>query len=140
MLYPKEVIEKAGAWIEGDKRAKAWLKENKYEEFIQLSDAISRNSKAFEYLLVHKHFALAAFVNSVWDDKKALNVLMDKKEFFLAAMSNYINGDDNARAFLIKNNVKHYADLAHKIQTKIRREADARTGLLNSGPFKAEKS
>ncbi|MES2138983.1 MAG: hypothetical protein V4511_04705 [Bacteroidota bacterium] len=139
MLYPKEAIEKAGAWMEGDGRAKAWLQESNYEELVQLKDAVSRYPKAFEYLLINKHFVLAAFVNSIWDDKKALKLLMDKKEFFWAAMSNYINGDENAHVFLIKNNLKHYADLAHKIQAKIRKEGDDRTGLFNSGPFKAEK-
>ncbi|MDP1747351.1 MAG: hypothetical protein Q8L90_17395, partial [Bacteroidota bacterium] len=94
MLYPKEAIEKAGAWMEGDVRAKLWLQESNYEELVQLKDAVSRYPKAFEYLLINKHFVLAAFVNSIWDDKKALKLLMDKKEFFLAAMSNYINGDE----------------------------------------------
>jgi hypothetical protein len=139
MVYPKEAIEKTSAWIEGDKHAKAWLQANNYEELVQLKDAVSRYSKAMEYLLVNKHFVLATFVNSIWDDKKAFRLLMDKKEFLWAAMSNYINGDDNAQAFLVKNNLRHYADLAHKLLTKIRKEGDESTGLFNSGPFKIEK-
>ena len=136
MLYPKEAIEKTTAWIEGDLRAKAWLQLNKYEELVQLKNAISRFPKPFEYLLVHKHFDLAAFVNAVWDDPKAFKVLMDKKEFHWAAMANYINGDDKAEVFLIKNNLKHYTQLAHKILEKIRKEGDENSNIFNSGPFK----
>ncbi|MBA3706176.1 MAG: hypothetical protein H0W84_09840 [Bacteroidetes bacterium] len=139
MLYAKETIEKAAAWIEGDTRAKQWLQQNNFEELVQLRDAVGRHAKAFEYLLVHKHVVLAAFVNAVWDDKNAFQLLMDKKEFFWAAMANYINGDDNAAVFLQKNNLKHYADLAHKIQAKIRREGDEGTNFFGSGPFKIEK-
>ena len=38
----------------------------------------------------------------------------------------------------VKNNLKHYAELAHKIQAKIRKEGDAGTSIF-SGPFKKEK-
>lgn len=139
MLYTKEVIEKTIAWIDGDTRAKQWLLENKCEELVILKDAVSRYPKAFEYLLVHKHLVLATFVNAIWDDKKAFKLLMDKKEFVWAAMANYINGDDNAAAFLHKNNLRYYAELAHKIQAKIRREGDEGTNFFGSGPFKMEK-
>jgi len=138
MLYPKEVIEKTSAWMEGDKGAKAWLQNNNYEEMVQLKDAVSRYPKAIEYLLIHKHLALAAFVNAIWEDQKAFKILMDKKEFHWAAMANYINGDDKAAIFLQKNNLKHYAALAHKILEKIRREGDENSNFFNSGPFKAE--
>ncbi len=121
--------------MEGDIHAKAWLQKNNYEELVQLKDAVSRYTKAIEYLLINKHFVLAAFVNSIWDDKKAFKLLMDKKEFHWAAMSNYINGDDNAQLFLVKNNLKHYANLAHKIQAKIRKEGDEGTSIF-SGPIK----
>lgn len=139
MLYSKEVIEKTSAWIDGDTRAKQWLQQNNYEELVQLKDAASRYPKAFEYLLVHKHVVLAAFVNAIWDDKKAFQLLMDKREFHWAAMANYINGDDNAAAFLKRNKLEHYALLAHKIQGKIRREGDEGTNFFGSGPFKVEK-
>ena len=138
MLYPKEVIEKTSAWIDGDVKAKGWLQHNNFEELVQLKNAVSRYSKAFEYLLVQKHIVLATFVNAIWDDKKAFKLLMDKKEFHWAAMANYINGDDKAAMFLNKNNLKHYAELAHKIQSKIRREGDEGTNFFGSGPFKKE--
>ncbi len=138
LLYPKDIIEKTIAWIEGDTRAKEWLQKNNYEEMVQLKDAASRYPKAFEYLLLHKHLVLAAFVNAIWEDKKAFKILMDKKEFHWAAMANYINGDDNAAMFLHKNNLKHYAELAHKLQAKIRKEGDEGTGIF-SGPFKVQK-
>lgn len=138
MLYPKEVIEKTSLWIEGDVKAKLWLQQNNFEELVQLKNAVSRYPKAFEYLLVHKHIVLAAFVNAVWEDKKAFKLLMDKKEFLWAAMANYINGDDNAATFLNKNNLKHYAELAHKIQAKIRREGDEGTNFFGSGPYKKD--
>ncbi len=138
MLYTKETIEKTSAWIEDSITAKQWLQQNNFEELVQLKDAASRHPKAFEYLLVQKHVGLAAFVNAIWDDKKAFQLLMKKKEFIWAAMANYINGDDNAAVFLHKNNFKHYADLAHKIQAKIRREGDEGTNFFGSGPFKRE--
>ena len=104
----------------------------------QLRHFLERRSyaKAFEYLLVHKHFVLAAFVNAIWEDKKAFQLLMASKAFVWAAMANYINGDDNAAMFLKKNKLEHYAELAHKIQAKIRREGDEGTNFFNSGPFK----
>lgn len=139
MLYSKEVIEKTSAWLEGDTRAKHWLQQNNLEELVQLKDAVSRFPKAFEYLLVHKHVILAAFVNAIWDDKKAFQLLMDKREFHWAAMANYINGDENAALFLKRNKLEHYAQLAHKIQAKIRREGDEGTNFFGSGPFKIEK-
>lgn len=139
MLYTREVIEKTSAWITGDSGAKQWLQDNNLEELVQLKDAVSRHAKAFEYLLVHKHAVLAAFVNAIWDDKKAFQLLMDKKEFVWAAMANYINGDDKAAVFLQKNNFKYYAELAHKIQAKIRKEGDEGTNIFGSGPFKVEK-
>jgi hypothetical protein len=51
-------------------------------------------------------------------------------------MANYINGDAKAAAFLEKYNLKHYAELAHKIQSQIRKENDKRSNFFNSGPFK----
>ena len=136
MLYPKEVIQHVSAWIEGSTAAKTWLQEHHFEELVQLKDAVSRHSKPFEYLLVHKHIILAAFVNAVWEDQKAFKLLMDQRAFHWAAMANYINGDDKAALFLKNNKLEHYADLAHKIQAKIRREGDEGTNFFNSGPFK----
>lgn len=136
MIYSKEAIVKTIAWVEGDLKAKQWLQDNQFEELVQLKDAASRYPKAFEYLLVHKHLTLAAFVNAVWDDSKAFKLLMEQKAFQWAAMANYINGDDNAAAFLKKNNLEHYAQLAHVIQAKIRREGDEGTNIFKSGPYK----
>ncbi len=139
LLYPKEVIKKTEAWFEDDAQAKKWLENNNYEELMELKDAIGRYPKAFEFLLVNKHLVLAAFVNAVWEDTKAFQLLMDKKEFNWAAMANLINGDEKAKIFLNKNNLSLYANLALKIQAKIRRDLDKGTGLFNSGPFKLEK-
>ena len=138
LIYPKEVIDKTAEWVEGNTNAKLWLQQNSYEELVQLKDAVSRYSKAFEYLLLHKHLVLAAFVNAVWDDKKAFKLLMDKKEFMWAAMANFINGDDNAAGFLQKNNLNHYIQLASVIQAKLRKEGDEGTSIF-SGPFKRDK-
>lgn len=139
LVYPKEVIDKTGAWFLDDVRAKEWLERNNYEEMVELKDAIGRYSKAFEFLLVNKHVVLATFVNAVWDDKKAFKILMDKKEFHWAAMANLINGDEKAKMFLDKSNLRHYAELALKIQERIRKDGDKGTSLFNSGPFKLEK-
>ena len=38
--------------------------------------------------------------------------------------------------FLKKNNLAHYAQLAHVIQAKIRREGDEGTNIFKSGPYK----
>jgi hypothetical protein len=136
MLYPKEAIQHLSHWVEGSAQSKNWLQEHNYEELVQLKDAVSRHTKPFEYLLANKFVDLAAFVNAVWDDKQALRLLMDHKEYHWAAAANYINGDENAAAFLKKNNLGHYAELAFKMQAKIRREGDEGTNFFNAGPFK----
>lgn len=136
MNYSKETIIKTSAWVAGDERAKQWLQDNNFEELVQLKDAVRNFPKAFEYLLVHKHIILAAFVNAVWEDKKAFKLLMDQKAFQWAAMANYINGDDNAAVFLKKNHLEHYAELAHKMQAKIREDGDRGSNIFNSGPYK----
>ncbi len=136
MLYPREVIIRLSAWIDGDMGAKNWLQENHYEELVQLKDALSRFPKAFEYLLANKYVVLGAFVNAVWDDQKAFKLLMEQKAFHWAAVANFINGDDNAATFLRKSKLDHYLELAIKIQAKIRKEGDENTNFFNSGPFK----
>lgn len=137
MHYPKEVIEITSDWIEGKEDAKYWLLRHNLEELVQLRDAVSRWPKPFEYLLVHKHIILAAFVNAIWEDKKAFQLLMDQKAFHWAAMANYINGDERAGEFLKKSKLGHYADLALRIQAKIRKEGDENSNFFNSGPYKA---
>ena len=104
MNYPKEAIEKTSAWVAGDQRAKQWLMDHNFEELVQLRDAARRYTKSLEFLFVHKHIVLAAFVNAIWEDKKAFKLLMDQRAFQWAAMANYINGDENAALFLKKNN------------------------------------
>jgi hypothetical protein len=136
MLYSKEVIQHVNAWFDGSNNAKHWLQEHDHEELVQLKDAVSRHSKAFEYLLVNKFIVLAAFVNAVWDDQQAFKMLMDQRAFHWAAMANFINGDDKAALFLKKNKLEHYAELAFKIQAKIRKEGDEGTNFFNAGPFK----
>ena len=138
MNYSKEVIEKTSAWVAGDQRAKQWLLDHNFEELVQLRDATRRYTKPLEFLFVHKHIVLAAFVNAIWEDKKAFKLLMDQRAFQWAAMANYINGDDNAALFLKKNNLAHYAELAHKIQARIREDGDKGTNFFSSGPFKLD--
>lgn len=139
LLYPKEVIEKTGAWIEDNTLAKEWLLINGYDELVELKDAVRRYSKAFEFLLFNKHVILATFVNAVWNDKKAFQILMEKKEFHWAAMANLINGDEKAQEFLNKSNLNSYTNLALKIQARIRKDNDKGSNIFNSGPYKAEK-
>ena len=138
MNYSAETIDKTTGWIEGSVSAKQWLQDNNFEELVQLKDASSRHAKAFEYLLVHKHLTLAAFVNAIWDDQKAFKLLMDQRSFHWAAMANYINGDDKAGDFLKKNRLDHYLRLAHAILAKIRKEGDEGSNIFNSGPFKVK--
>lgn len=136
LIYPTEIIKVLIDLVKGNPNAKTWLENNNLHELVQLNDAVSRFPKALEYLLVHKHIILAAFVNAVWEDKKAFTLLMDKKEFHWAAMADYINGNDKAATFLKQNKLSHYAELAHEFQAKIRREGDANIGFFNSGPYK----
>ena len=137
LIYNKEVIDKTTEWIEGSNNARLWLLKNNYEELVMLKDAVSRHSKPFEYLLIHKHLVLAAFINAVWDDKKAFKLLMDQKEFVWAAMANFINGDDDAAGFLQNGKLGHYLRMASVIQEKIRREGDEGTSIF-SGPIKSD--
>ena len=66
----------------------------------------------------------------------AFKLLMDQKAFVWAAMANFINGDEKALLFLKRNKLDHYAELAARVQAKIRREGDEGTNFFNSGPFK----
>ena len=138
LTFPLEVIEKIKEHIDENKYAESWLQKNEYQFLLKMTDAaIYRDSKAMEYLLLYKHFVLAAFVNAIWEDKKALKILMDKKEFIWAAMANFINGDKNAGMFLKQNKLDAYYQLAERIQHKIRKLNDRNTNFFNSGPFKA---
>ena len=137
LTYSLEVIEKLKEYIDENEYAESWLHRNEYTFLMKMLDAaIFRDSKAMEYLLLNKHFVLAAFVNAIWEDKKALKLLMDKKEFIWAAMANFINGDESAGVFLKNNKLEAYLKLAEKIQLKIRKLNDRNTNIFNSGPFK----
>jgi hypothetical protein len=136
MTYPKIAIEKAAQFVLENEAAQYWLEQNNYPELVHLCLAARRFPKSFEYLMIHKHYVLATFVNAIWDDKKAFALLMGKKEFVWAAMANFINGDDDALSFLDKNNLNHYSQLAKNIQHKIRKDADDNTSFFNSGPYK----
>ncbi len=138
MNYPREVIEILGRWVDGDTHAKDWLQRNNYEELVHLKDASRRFAKSFEYLLIHNHVILAAFVNAIWEDKAAFKLLMEKKAVHWAAMANYINGDEKAILFLKKNKLDHYAQLAHKILMRIRKDNDDGSNVFNSGPYKRQ--
>lgn len=138
LTFPTEVLEKLKEHIDEDKLVESWLLKNDYTFLMKMTDAaIYRDSKAMEYLLLHKHFVLAAFVNAIWEDKKAIRLLMEKKEFIWAAMANFINGDEKAGLFLTNNKLDSYHSLAQKIQHKIRKLNDRNTNFFNSGPFKA---
>lgn len=137
LLYPPDVIKVLIDLVKGNKSAKVWLERNNFPELVQLNDAVSRYAKALEYLLVHKHITLAAFVNAVWEDKQAFHLLMENKEFNWAAMADYINGNDKAADFLKKNKLENYAELADEMLKKIRKEGDENIGFFNSGPYKA---
>ena len=130
--YLKEVIDKLSLWIEGNQSVGNWLKINGYPELYMLNDAVSRHTKALEYLLIKKHFILAAFVNAIWDDSKALDFLLKNKGTQWAATANYINGDEKAGIWLEKNKLDHYAKLADKIRAKLRKEGDQATSIFNS--------
>ena len=134
--YSKQVLRYAIDAVDGKPIAKQWLKKHNREEVLHLINALTlRDSKAVEYLLVNKHFLLAAFVNSVWEDSKALKLLIDKKEYVLAAMANVINGDNKAKVFLIKYKFITHAAFAEKIQEKIQRVNDKNSNVF-SGPIK----
>ncbi|HET6225326.1 MAG TPA: hypothetical protein VFF27_03540 [Bacteroidia bacterium] len=139
MLYPKEVIDITTEWIKGDSRAGQWLQENNLTELFMLKDAVSRHAKPMQYLLVNKHIILAAFVNAIWEDQAAFKLLMTKGNHHWAAMANYINGDEKAALFLKNNKLQHYAELAHQILEKIRKEGDEGSNIFNSGPYKVER-
>lgn len=135
LLYSKEIIVKTCEWIDGEANAETWLKQKGHPELIELKVASLNNTKALENLLIHKHFILAAFVNAIWEDKKAIKLLLDRKEYVWAAMANIINGDIKATLFLEKNKLKHYVNLAIKIQAQIRKQGDAYSSIF-SGPIK----
>lgn len=107
-----------------DTIASNWLIENGYKELIAVIDAVRDDKKAFKFLINSKYFELAAFVNAIWEDEKAFKFLIDNKCFDWAACANIINGDDKAEEALLRANKKHYVQLAHAIQGRIREDGD----------------
>lgn len=107
-----------------DTSALNWLIENGYKELIAVIDAVRDDKKAFQFLINSKHFELAAFVNTIWEDEKAFKFLIDNKAFDWAACANIINGDDKAEEALLRANKKHFVQLAHAIQGRIREDGD----------------
>jgi hypothetical protein len=138
LTYPVEVIFKAKSYAEGNQLAKRWLEENKFDALVRVVDAvIYDDSKAVEKLLIQKKYILVAFINAAWDDKQALQILLDRKEVIWAAMANILNGDKKALAFLIEHKLKHYADFAIAMLTRIQKTNDKNSTIFNSGPYKA---
>ncbi len=107
-----------------DSSAQNWLIENDYKELIATLDAIRDDKHAFRYLINGKFFELAAFVNTIWEDSKAFKYLIDNKHFDWAACANIINGDEKAEEALLRHNKKHFVQLAHAIQGRIREDGD----------------
>ncbi|MCC6691070.1 MAG: hypothetical protein IT235_06010 [Bacteroidia bacterium] len=140
MNYPKEAIENLTKYIDtNDTLAFNFLIQHNYKELTLLKEGVSRDLKCLEWLLVNKHFILAAFINAVWEDAKAFDLLLQKKAFHWAAAANIINGDENAILFLKKANLEHYINMALKMQSKIRREGDEGMNIFKLGtpsPYK----
>jgi hypothetical protein len=108
LIYPIKVIKHGIKAAEKNEASIKWLKIN-YPEIMKLLDAIIKgDTMAMQYLLVKKHFVLAAFSNAAWDDKKAIRILVKNKEIVWAAMANIINGDVKALHFLMQNKLHPY--------------------------------
>lgn len=122
--YSKEVIEKFTQHVCNDTAAFNWLVLNNYRELIATLDAIRDDKNAFDYLIKSKHYHLAAFVNAVWDDEEAMNFLIKIKQPDWAACAKIIDGDEKAEEILLKLDKKHFVNLAHAIQARIREDGD----------------
>ncbi|MBL7896500.1 MAG: hypothetical protein JNK50_14485 [Bacteroidia bacterium] len=122
--YSPFVINQFTKHVLNDTAASNWLIENNYKELIATLDAVRDDKHAFKYLIDGKFFELAAFVNTIWEDSKAFKFLIDNKYFDWAACANIINGDEKAEQALLKYNKKHFVQLAHAIQGRIREDGD----------------
>ncbi len=93
-----------------------WLMENGCRELAIASEFLqSGKEKDFQWLIDHKHFALAAFANAAKGDKKAFQWLMQNNHLFWAATANAINKDTKALTWLKEHNFIVYAELAEAI-------------------------
>jgi hypothetical protein len=118
--YPTFAIEQLANHIQGDVSAFNWLINNGYPELVAI---------------IGKHFVLAAFVNTIWDDEKAFKFLIASKAFDWAACANIINGDDKAEKALKTAGKHHFVGLSKAILGRIHEDGDRATtpvGMLKS--------
>jgi hypothetical protein len=131
MSYPKEAIEKLAQLVDRSTSAYNWLVENNYRELTVLAEGLGGREGALQWLLDHKHGMLAAFFAAMYDDNgEAFQYLLKNKGTIWAATVNAQRGDKGAKAWLMKNNLQHYAILAEKIAEKFKREGPSDAELL----------
>jgi hypothetical protein len=131
-MYNAETIKHLTALIKGDDSSRAWLQKNNFPELILLHFALEGNEKAFHELKNKKHAELTAFSLVVLqDDKQAYNWLALNKHFLWAATARVTYKDKNAEAWLMRNHLPHYAELAKAIlKNEESQQADDIFGLF----------
>lgn len=93
-----------------------WLMERNFRELAEAAEFIQQGTeRSFRWLVDHKHFEIAAFVNAVRGDKKAFKWLMQNNLVFWAATANAANKDKEAMAWLRLHKLIVYAELAEAI-------------------------
>ncbi|HLG02437.1 MAG TPA: hypothetical protein VI731_02510 [Bacteroidia bacterium] len=115
--YPGGAIQKMSELFQPvNAQAYNWLIEKGYRELVEAAEFIKTGrDQSFRWLVDHKHFEMAAFINAVKGDKKAFQWLMQNKSLFWAATANAINKDKQAMAWLKQNKFDVYVQLAQAI-------------------------
>ena len=129
--YPPEVIKLLADLFTGNQAAYHALLEMNHKELVLLPVyIIDEKEKVFDVLKETKHQVLAAFLKAVDGERSAIKFLLDSKSAQWAAVAGYVNGDEKALLWLERNNFSEYAELARKMQERIKKESD-------DNPFKS---
>lgn len=116
--YPVEVLLAFGEAVKKNEQFKTWLAENNYLPLAKLSDAISNDRAAFEWLL--SHFPqYAAFDRAIDDDAQAKIWLKKNGLDFDIVFADACAGKTDAVAWLAKNQLDIFIRLARIIKNDI---------------------
>lgn len=115
--YNGEAIRKMTAMFRPfNTAAYNWLVEHNYRELVETVEFLKSGKEIhFRWLVDHKQYVMAAFVNAARGDKKAFQWLMQNKNMFWAATANAINKDKEAMLWLKQHKLIVYAELAETI-------------------------
>ena len=123
--YPPEAIKLLADLFSGSQAAHHALLEGKFGELVLIPHyIIDESEKAFELLQAAKQHVIAAFLKAVDGEKAAIKFLLDSGAPQWAAVAGYTNGDKKALYWLERNNFPEYAELALRIEARLKKDSD----------------